>query len=66
MTIEFDATYRDGALHPASPVNLPVNTPVRVRIVPKVSDFFPDPFPTSREEVLAIRPKSPRITPGGI
>jgi hypothetical protein len=63
MTIDIDATYRDGAIHPDQPLNLPDNTPVHVRVVPKAEGFFPDPFPTKREEVLAIRPKSPRITP---
>lgn len=58
MTIDIDAAYRDGAIHPDVPLNLPENTPVRVRLVPK-----PDPFPKTREEIIAIRPKSPRITP---
>ena len=62
MPIDIDATYRDGAIHPNVPLNLPENTPVRVRVVPKPAGFWPDPFPTKREEVLAIRPKSPRIT----
>jgi hypothetical protein len=63
MTIDIDATYRDGAIHPETPLNLPDNTLVRVRVVPKPEVFPPIPFPTTREEVLAIRPKSPRITP---
>ena len=63
MTIDIDATYRDGALHPATPLNLPENTPVRVRVITEPAVFPPSPFPTTREEVLAIRPKSPRITP---
>lgn len=62
MTIDIDATYRDGALHPETPLNLPENTPVRVRVVPKPAVFPPVPFPKTREEILAIRPKSPRIT----
>jgi hypothetical protein len=62
MTIDIDATYRDGAIHPDTPLNLPENTPVHVRVVPKLVDPFPDPFPTNRDEVLAIRPKSPRFT----
>lgn len=62
MTIDIDATYRDGALHPATPLNLPENTPVRVRVVTQPAVFPPSPFPTTREEVLAIRPKSPRFT----
>lgn len=63
MSIDIDATYRDGAIHPEIPLNLPENTPIRVRVVPKSAAFLPDPFPTSRDEVLALRPKSPRITP---
>ncbi len=57
MSIDIDATYRDGAIHPQTPLNLPDNTPVRVRVVPN-----PAPFPTTTEEILAIRPKSPRFT----
>jgi hypothetical protein len=62
MNIDLDATYRNGAIYPESPLDLPENTPVYVRIVPKSAGFFPEPFPTTREEVLAFRPKSPRIT----
>jgi hypothetical protein len=62
MTIDIDATYRDGAIHPDTPLNLPNDTPVRVRVVAKPDVFPPIPFPTTREEILAIRPKSPRIT----
>jgi hypothetical protein len=63
MTIDIDATYRDGAIHPEMPLNLPDNTPVRVRVELKAAVFPPIPFPKTREEILAIRPKSPRITP---
>jgi hypothetical protein len=62
MTIDIDATYRDGAIHPDVPLNLPDNTPLHVRVVAKPAGLLPDPFPTKREEVLAIRPKSPRVT----
>jgi hypothetical protein len=62
MSIDIDATYRDGAIHPNTPLNLPNNTPLHIRVVPKVEGFLPDPFPTTREEILAIRPKSPRFT----
>jgi hypothetical protein len=58
MTIDIDATYRDGAIHPEVPLNLPDNTPVRVHVEAKAG-----PFPASREEILAKRPRSPRITP---
>ena len=57
MTIEIDATYRSGAIHPDQPLQLPENTPVRVVVVPKVAGQ-----PLSRDEILAIRPKSPRFT----
>lgn len=56
--IDIDATYRDGAIHPDTPLNLPNDTPVRVRIVAKN-----EAGPQSREEVIFLRPKSPRITP---
>jgi|SRR5688572_18804451 hypothetical protein len=68
MTIDIDATYRDGAIHPEVPLNLPDNTPVRVRVVPnpavvaKAAVFPPIPFPKTREEIIAIRPKSPKFT----
>jgi hypothetical protein len=57
MTIQFDATFRDGAIHPAQPLQLPENTPVHVVVTPKIAGQ-----PMTREEILAIRPKSPRIT----
>jgi hypothetical protein len=62
MSIDIDATYRDGAIYPETPLDLPNNTPVHVRVVAKTGVFPPIPFPTTREEILAIRPKSPRIT----
>lgn len=62
MSIEFDATYRDGSLHPDQPLHLPENSLVRVRVQPRPPGLLPVPFPTNREEVLALRPKSPRIT----
>jgi predicted DNA-binding antitoxin AbrB/MazE fold protein len=58
MTIDIDATYRDGAIHPDVPLNLPENTQVRVRVLAK-----PAPQKMTPEEIIAIRPKSPRITP---
>jgi hypothetical protein len=57
MTIQFDATFRDGAIHPAQPLQLPENTPVHVVVTPKIAGQ-----PMTREEILAIRPKSPRFT----
>lgn len=57
MPLEFDATYRDGAIHPTTPLNLPDNAALHVVVVPQ-----PAPFPTTREGVLAIRPQSPRFT----
>ena len=55
MPIDIDATYRDGAIHPDAPLNLPDNTPVRVRVVPKPARL-PEP-----EEKL-VRPPAPRIS----
>jgi cell division septation protein DedD len=65
MAIETDGSYRDGAIYPSQPLPLPENTPVRVVVVPKTTASVapPSPFPTTREEILAIRPQSPRITP---
>lgn len=50
MTIE--ATYRDGAFYPVHPISLPENTRVEVSV----------PAELSREEIIAMRPKSPRFT----
>ena len=58
MTIDIDATYRDGALHPDTPLNLPNNTPVRVRVVAEH-----DSGSLSKEQIAFLRPKSPRISP---
>jgi hypothetical protein len=45
MTIDIDATYRDGAIHPNTPLNLPNNTPVRVHVVAKHEDSPSSVFP---------------------
>jgi len=50
MTIDIDATYRDGAIHPEVPLNLPENTPLHVTVVAK---------PQNEKPVL---PPSPRFT----
>ena len=56
MPIETNATYRDGALYPDQPLNLPENTPVLVRVLTATDrDLTP-------EEILALRPKAPRLT----
>jgi predicted DNA-binding antitoxin AbrB/MazE fold protein len=57
MNIDVDATYRNGAFHPATPLNLPENTPVRIHVVPEQGSIS-----QSREEIIARRPKSPRFT----
>ena len=62
MPIEANGAYRDGAIHTDQPLPLPENTPVRVIVVPQPAGVPPDPFPTTREGVLAIRPRSPRFT----
>jgi hypothetical protein len=58
MTIHIDATYRDGVIQPDHPLALPENTPLHLVVVPK-----PAGRQLTREEILAIRPQSPRITP---
>jgi hypothetical protein len=58
MSIESDATYRDGAIHLDTPLNLPNNTPVHVRVFAK-----DEAGPLSKAEIALFRPKSPRITP---
>jgi hypothetical protein len=58
MAIHVDATYRDGVIEPDQPLALPNNTPLRVVVVPQAAGRQ-----LSREEIEAIRPKSPRITP---
>jgi hypothetical protein len=57
MSIDIDATYRDGAIHPDVPLNLPDNTPVRVRVVSKHGYGQ-----VTKEEILATRPESPSFT----
>jgi hypothetical protein len=57
MSIDIDATYRGGAIHPDAPLNLPENTPVRVRVVAK-----PEALPLTGEEIIARRPKAPTFT----
>lgn len=41
MSIEFDATYRDGAIHPDAPLNLPDNTPLHVMAAAKATPPSP-------------------------
>jgi hypothetical protein len=61
MAIETNGAYRDGAIYPEQPLPLPENTPVRVIVVPQPLAAALGPL--SRQEVLAIRPKSPQFTP---
>jgi hypothetical protein len=69
MSIEFDATYRSGAIVPNHPLALPENTPVRVVVVEKDAASTSDkPRVVStkgltREQIIALRPKSPKLTP---
>ena len=69
MSIQVDGTYRDGVIHPNMPLNLPENTPVRVVVVEKdTPDVSSEPRVAStkrltREQIVAIRPKSPKLTP---
>jgi predicted DNA-binding antitoxin AbrB/MazE fold protein len=55
MTIE--ATYRDGVFYPTQPITLPENTRVEVAVPAGLTE------PLNREEILALRPKAPKITP---
>jgi hypothetical protein len=57
MTIDINATYRDGAIYPETPLNLPNNVPVRVRVLAK-----DDISPLTKEQIAFLRPTSPRIT----
>jgi predicted DNA-binding antitoxin AbrB/MazE fold protein len=58
MSIQFDATYREGVIHPAKPLALPENTEIRVLIVPRRK------LPSGVEaEIDAMRPISPKMTP---
>ncbi len=57
MSIDIDATYRDGAIHPDRPLSLPNDTPVRVRVVAKN-----EAGTLTKEQIIFLRPKSPRIT----
>jgi hypothetical protein len=57
MNLDVDATYRDGAIYPVMPLNLPDNTRVRVRVLTHVAGP-----PKTLEEVIALRPKSPSFT----
>jgi hypothetical protein len=69
MSIEIDATYRSGAIYPSQPLALPENTPVRVVVVEKDAATPSDqPQAVSlkgltREQIIALRPKSPKLTP---
>jgi hypothetical protein len=69
MSIEFDATYRSGAIVPNQPLALPDNTPVRVVVVQKDATT-PERNPRgislkglTRDEIIAMRPRSPKLTP---
>ena len=57
MSIQIEATYRDGVIHPNQPLDLPDNTPVSV-VVPVVKSQAK----LTREEIIAMRPKAPKIT----
>ena len=68
MSLEFDATYRAGALHPDVPLALPENTPVHVVVVEKGAAAGDKPRAVSlkgltREQIIALRPKAPKLTP---
>lgn len=69
MSIEFDATYRSGAIIPNQPLALPENTPIHVVVVEKDA-AVPGAKPRAvslkgltRDEIIALRPNSPKLTP---
>ncbi len=57
MSIQIEATYRGGVIHPNVPLDLPENTPVSV-VVPAAKP----PATLTREELIAKRPKAPKIS----
>jgi hypothetical protein len=68
MSIEFDATYRAGAIVPDQPLALRENTPVRVVVVEKDTAAPGDATRgvslkgLTREQIITLRPKAPRFT----
>jgi hypothetical protein len=55
MSIDVNATYRDGALHPETPLNLPDNTPVRVHVVPTAASVPPAATERLGVDLCALR-----------
>jgi hypothetical protein len=41
MSLEFDATYRDGAIYPDAPLGLPDNTPIHVTVAARPASAPP-------------------------
>ena len=60
MSTPIDATYRDGAIIPAAPLDLPDNTPLRVVVVLQAARIVGSA--KTRDEILALRPKAPTFT----
>lgn len=61
MNIEFNATFRNGALYPETPLNLPDNTSVHGWVAPRsIADAAATPI--GAEETHRTPPQSPRIT----
>ena len=61
MSLEFEATYRDGTVHPESPLDLPNNMPVHVQLIPKTPQEGAA-APLAGETPRLTPPQSPRIT----
>jgi predicted DNA-binding antitoxin AbrB/MazE fold protein len=57
MAIQFDATYRDGVIHPKQPLALADGAEVHVVVAP-----VERPKKRTPEELAAMRPKAPRFT----
>ena len=51
----FEATYRDGAFYPTQPISLPENSRVVITSIRAVEEL-------TKEDILAMRPKAPKIT----
>jgi hypothetical protein len=62
MSIDVNATYRDGALYPETPLNLPENTAVRVSITAQSANQASTASTGAEKPERLTPPPSPRIT----
>lgn len=61
MSIDVNATYRDGAIYPETPLNLPENTQVHVQVSLKTGYDASNLSPAEGETPRLTPPQSPRI-----